>query len=302
MWIGLFTWSLAQDPLERHQAFVAEAMLAEREARPAAAIAACAEAIAALPQGPGAARCARRVGWLEARRDPDGTWSAWIALEAARRTPDREAARALVAALRAREQISDAVAAEAALWAADDALRRGAGAEAVGVLSGWYERRSGLEENAAEAVAQTYARALAMVGRVDEARVAEAEVRVATAAPRPTPVDAVVAAQRRADGEVAARAGLVGFAAAALARAAWLRGPAGPPWGALPIVAVAAAVWGLAEAWEHGAGRPVPGMTAALLAVHLLAWAGRAGHGAAGWALAAGAAIASGAVGWLWLG
>jgi hypothetical protein len=302
MWVLALSIAVAEGPVERQERAAAAAMLAEREARPADAVAACQEAIAALPEGPAAARCGRRVAWLEARRDPDGTWSAWIALEAARRTPDRAAARALVDALRAREQISEAVALEAALWVADDALRRGSGAEAVSVLSSWYERRLSFEEDAREAVAQTYSRALAMAGRVEEARAAEAEVRVATAAPRPTPVDAVVAARWRADGEVAARSGLVGFAAVALARAAWVRGPAGPPWGAVPLVVLAAAVWALAEAWEAGAGRPVPGMTAALVGVHLLAWAGRAGHGAAGWALSAAAAVASGAVGWLWLG
>lgn len=155
----------ADDPL-------ATARAAQRAGDPAAEAAACAQVVDEGDNARGVAACSRRLAWLEARRDDDGTWTGLVLLEAARRG---DAPPASIEALPDQPGISPMVVLDAELWVARQDLYAGevdatvarttrlwAAVEATPAAPGWRE------------IAALHAKALARAGRMDEADAVEA--------------------------------------------------------------------------------------------------------------------------------
>lgn len=277
------TLALAQEPAALHRQRYAEARAAESELRYADAHAACTEAIRILSNGPRAATCRARLDWLEARRDADGGYVGLRALQAVRSTYrelDPDDARARVVALRQAPGVSALVSVDAGLWLAHDALeRRG---DAVAALA-WTEPI--MAEHTGELRKRAvglHARALAELGRVEEATAVEDEIRVLQADPtRATPVQEVVMARNQRFAAYGASAALGLFAVAALPLAWKRRDRQVRPWGLVPIGVGTLGAWWIAEAWESGAGAAAPWMFTGFAAIHLVS--GPALEAAVGW-------------------
>lgn len=293
------------DALARHRDLEAAATTAERAGHAGEAVRLCTEAIAALPDGPRARRCAERVAYLEARRDADGSFAGWDALAAVRKTygdQAPEARRSAVVALLAREGLSEATRSEAALWlAADDLDRRRDPAAALAASTPVYDARTALDEATRLRAVLLQATALAKLGRFDEASAVEEEVRVAAAWPRATPVQAEARRQRLAFGVPVAWGlmGLFGLAALPLA-ARGLRRPS-VPWGLLPLLLLTGLTWLLVYQRDDAADEAFPAMTAGFVVVHALTAVARPATGSAALRglLAALSALATGAVAYL---
>lgn len=259
-----------------------EALRAEREGNYERAIAACGELERESQESPRIPACQRRTEALERRRDLDGSFASWSELQRVRegfRALPPEAREAAVAEIVARDSAAPVVRAEAALWLAKGALDAG---EPEAALA-WLDRRPETEEEGLEAKdKQLRALALAALGRGEEARALQAQVRVEAKAggERPTPVDAALSERRWQKIALVASACVALFAAltAPIALRGFRSGRTDPrqivPMGALPILVSSVFAYGIAEGWQRGAGVALPYMCAGSLAVHLLSlWA-----------------------------
>lgn len=305
MWVILLALAAADDTdaRARHLDLAARAHQAEAAGAYDVAARACAAAIEADASGPRAARCARRVAWLDARRDDDGTLRTFEAFDALRREQrhrDPDAVRTEVLALAGAEGATSTTLAEIAHWLAQDALlRRGDAESARATLSSWHARRDELPSNLSATITQAYAVALAQLGRMDEANAVESDIRIPTRAPRPTLVQQEARRQRNDGRRKAAWAALAVFGVAA-APAGWRAGKPRVPWRGLTMLMLLAAGTALiAEGWADGAAAAVPWMLTSFILIHLIA--SHAVRGAGLWhpALRALAAIATGAAAWL---
>lgn len=307
MWIWL-TLALALaapdgDSLAQHMAAADQAAKAELARDWAGAVTACQTAITALPTGPRAARCARRVAWFDARRDLDGGFDLWTQLDIVRRETwkaDPERARSEVARLRDDPQATPLLRAEAGLWLANDALsRRKDPALALNDTTPLYEARAALDDEHRKNVVLTHALALVQVGRADEAKAVEKEALVAGGS-LATPVDEALITQHHARVRSASWSALALFVAAA-GLGAWRAVGQPRPWALLPMGVGLAGAYVIATSWDPGTGDAVLWMCPPLVGIHLLA--GRAQHGttsALGRAsIGALAAVASFAAAWL---
>jgi hypothetical protein len=303
----LLTAALAEEPLARHRDLAEAAVRAERSERIADAVAACTAAIELLPDGPRAPRCRERLVFLAARQDADGSWRSWERLQRVRdgwrRRPYAES-RDEVTAMLAAEGVALATRAEGTLWLARDSLDRlGAPELALSLSSALYADRARLEPALRTTTVLLHAEALAKLGRIDEALGVEAEVRVAAAHPRPTPVDEVAwrATLDRAGSVAAAAIALWSAAAVPAAIVAVRRGVGRPGLGGLGILAaVAIPTWAIVHAWDDGADDGLPPMLAAFVAIHLVSALARgATSGAARAGLGVLAALATAAAAFL---
>ncbi len=270
----------ADDVVTRHQDLAAASTRAELDHDYAAALKACTEALTLLPEGPRSERCRARVTHLALRQDADGSWQGWRELETIRAAygrVDDSARRAQVIALLSQEGVADATRAEAALWLAADSLeRRQDATEALAATTPVYADRSRLEPAQRTRAVMLHAAALAKLGRVDEALQVEDEVRVASAAPRLTPVEREARRQQQqamvgvAWGAVALFAGV---AAPRAARSRPLRVPAGL--GLVLGLGVLTAL--LVNLRDDSAGAALPAMGLGFGLIHLVAAPARAG-------------------------
>ncbi|MEZ4241737.1 MAG: hypothetical protein R3F59_37435 [Myxococcota bacterium] len=289
-------------------AVFAEARRAEADQRYAEAVALCHEVVDAAPDGGRAPTCARRIAFLERRRDADGAFAGWTTLERVRATwrgaAERAALLAQVAAVADDPGVAAVVRAEAAGWLAQQALDAGDAARAVAVTDGIVARGGLGDDPAVERQVRTVrALALATLGRDAEAVATEAPIRVPVddAAHRPTPVEQLVAERRRRWAAWAAGAVLAGFgvaAAAAVARAPRVRTPW--PAGLAVVLLGVGGAGALAAGWDAAAGAPVPWLAAGLGGVHVVALLALIRlEGRARAAMRVGAALATLAAGWL---
>ena len=118
------------------------------------------------------ARCARRIPWLTARKDTDGSFSGLTALDRVRQqytTQPRESAIAQVSAIFDAPRTAATVRLEAGLWLAREHLDVQGDAEAALSITAplWIEYPED------RALADLHARSLATLGRTDEARAVE---------------------------------------------------------------------------------------------------------------------------------
>jgi hypothetical protein len=207
--------------------------------------------------------CSGRLEWLERRRDPDGGIAGVQALERARRTS--ESAGELHRISRD-EAISPVVRADASCALARAAATPG---EAFAILQPFLPNRAALPEEVRRPLVSLASKALAGLGRDDEARALNAEIHPSGSGV--SEVDVAIRARRERAGAAVAAAGVAGFAAVILPSALRRReiGWGGPLLGGFAFLA-----WALAEAWERGAGAPIATLAAVLLPFHLLCAAG----------------------------
>lgn len=284
-----------------HMALAAQALQAEVRGDHTAEVSACKAALEAAPDGPRAPRCQARLTRLAAYQDADGGFTSLAALQAVRKQASAapDAARAALIDLLSSEGVPTAVQDEAALWlAADDLERLHNPAACLDHTDALFRARGRLERAQLDDLVSRRARALAQLGRVDEANAVLDEVRVNSPAPRPTAVDQELVLQRDARRRGFAWASVGVFAALAIARATRVR-PAGPPWGLVPLGLSAALAWLIAEQYAEGEGRPVGPIFLALSVVHLFAWRAAAGRGRMGAVVSVAAVAASVAATWL---
>ncbi|MEQ1570455.1 MAG: hypothetical protein ABMA64_32780 [Myxococcota bacterium] len=255
--------ALAAEP--EADALLAASRAAEADGRWDDAVAACREVVQRWPHGPRADPCARRSAALERRRDPDGTFRSWAALEGVRRTRPGDA-RAQVEGLWADRAAAEVVRAEAAVWLAREELERDASLALVHAEP-WLRDPVPDEPALTRELRQLAAEALARVGRFDDAHAVEDEVKVPAApeAARLTAVDRVAQERSRRSGAWAAGGAVVVFAGVA--------GPAVKPRRFVPVglvplgIAVAGAA-ALIAPWEPRLVPVVVGIGAANAAVY----------------------------------
>ena len=243
-------------------------------------------------------------------------------LESARQLAgtDREAARALVLEV-AEGGEDDVTRWDARLWMASDALRAGEGDAALRWTAPLWERvladdlpppASG-HRRLETRTADLHSRALASLGRTDDARTVDrtlqARDRKRTGSPERVeqpgaPSTELDRAAQAAQGRTRRALSGVSWGVLALfllgAAPAARRGLAGGsrPWGAVVVAAFALLGCGLAEAWADGAGAAAPWMVGGFVVVHLVsAYAGRGTERRA--LVGGGAALATVAVGFL---
>lgn len=259
-------------PTESHQALYLQARTAESEHRWAEAVAACTGAIEANPTGPRTPTCRERLAWLQARRDPDGSFRGLTALQGVRRdyrtlAPD-EAVRRVVPVAED-PGVAELVRTDARVWLARDALERRNDPEAAlawtaPVLA---EHTGPLRASAVG----LHARALATLGRGAEALEVEAEIRVDPVnKTRRTPAETILFEQRTA---LAARvsAGVIALFALVSAPLAWRHGRGQHPVAWIPLLVLAGGAGLIAEQWAEGAGAATPWMALGFVGVNLLA-------------------------------
>ena len=307
MWFW-FTLALALaapdgDSLAQHMAAADQAAKAELARDWEGAVTACQAAITALPTGPRAARCARRVAWFDARRDVDGGFDLWTQLDTVRRETwrvDPDGARAKVATLRDDAQATPMLRAEAGLWLGNDALaRKKDAALALTDTTPLYDDRAAFDDEHRKNVVLMHALALVQVGRADEAKLVEKEALVVGGA-LATPVDEALIAQHHQRVRVVSWSVIALFVATSLL-GAWRAVGQPRPWALLPIGAGLLGAYVIGTSWDPGSADAVLWMSAPLAGIHLLA--GRAQHGTASAIGRAGigalAAVASFAAAWL---
>lgn len=270
-WWLLATLSFGSDPLGRHQELYRAARSAESARNYPEAVSACEEAVAISPTGPRAATCRARLAWLEARRDADGTWASLAELQAVREAyrslaPGEGARR--VRALRDRPGVAELVWVDAGLWLGRDALDRGDPAEALAITEPIVARHHGELRRSAVGV---HTLALAAAGRLDEALVAEQEIRVAPPGVRDTPIEQQVRARTERRWATASAVAVGAFAVVA-APLAWIgRHRDGRPWGLVPIGVAVGGAWAIGEGWTEGAAAAAPYLLLGFSAIYLIA-------------------------------
>ncbi|MCB9665740.1 MAG: hypothetical protein H6732_16650 [Alphaproteobacteria bacterium] len=293
------------DPLEAHLEAAERSLRAESTGTASVVWEGCTQAIAALPEGPRAPRCRERLAFLDLRRDADGSWRSWDALEATRRAYrhlDPETARRRVVDLLAAEGVGPMVAAEATLWLALDSLdRRRDATEALRLTDAAWPDRHALDAHVRQRLVLTRAQALATLGRHAEALEVEAEVRVADGGTRRGPAEEVARRQLEARLTTASWVTLGAFLVVTTPLAIRRRRAWPMPAGLVPLVGGTGAAWLLAEGWSEGAGAALPRMGLGFVAIHLLTLAGRTAPAAAAWRalVSLGSALATVAVAWL---
>lgn len=291
------------DSLARHMAAADQAAKAELDHNFQGAVEACQAAILALPTGPRAERCKRRVAWFDARRDTDGGFDLWSRLDEVRRTTwteDPDGARAQVAAVRDDAQATPLLRAEAGLWLAHDALaRRRDPALALTDTTPLYDVRSALDDTHRRDVVLAHAQALVQAGRAEQAKAVEKEALVAGGSIA-TPVDQTLLRQRHDRLRTASWAALALFGAASLGVGGRQR-PVLRPWALLPMAVALVGAYGIATSWDAGTGDAILWMSAPLVGIHVLtARAQQAtSRGALRVAIGALSAVASFAAAWL---
>lgn len=270
-----------------HASEVAAARQAERSLDLEAARRRYERALDADPLGQHSAQCARRLGWIEARRGDDGGFAQWTLLEAAR----RGAAVDVEALL---DQGPSAVRVEAAVWLAQRALGDGDPERAVALTEPWIATPT----ERPQLVRETRLRALVAAGRLAEAETLEG-ARGAALAPQSHTRRA-----RRVERRRLLRTGAwvwLGLWALVVWRPAargWRARP--PPWGLLPLAALILGGGALAHLWQAGLGTWAWPLLAGCGLIHLGALGADLGASAAArpW-LGAGAAGATVACGFL---
>ena len=280
----------ADDDLEAHRRLVAESRVAQRRARPADEYQACRSAVERLPSGPGAPACRRRLAYLEARRDADGSLTTWTRFVSARRGfhQDPESVRDRIEAL-PREGV---VGAELALWLARDALGQGQPARALSFTEPWAQRP--LPSILRQDLLGAHALALAGVGRDDEALAVQRQVQVVADGVRLTPVEEALLHRRRQHLAMGAWAVVLGFIGVSVPSLARRRSLPGLPVGLGLLAGIAIATWLLAEGWAEGAGLAIPYWLGGVGLVHLVAsWSLPQASGVMLHALRGAAALAS---------
>lgn len=277
-WLLLALVARGQTP---DNALLGEALDAARRGDPAAEHLACAQIVAAGPHD----RCARRLAWLDARRDGEGSLTLLARLEQVRlrwRDQPPEVSRAEVEAV-FDQAPPGALRADAGIWLARDALGRLNDPDLtlthtrplldVDLAQGAPLDPTERDRLRRQAVG-LHSRALAKLNRTEEAVRVEAEIRVPSQAPRLSPVEQI--ARERRLGQVASLAwGAVGtFLLVALPVAVRARRiPQGLPLGLIPLWIGCGGTWFLAESWAAGAGAALPWMTGGLTAIHLVSFA-----------------------------
>ena len=293
-------------PRDLHQERFEAARAAETDGRFDDAVADCRQAVAAAPTGPRTPNCQRRIAFLEARRDLDGTFRTWSALESVRRrwrTDDQGVLAAEVDALR---PSALAVRAEVAIWIARDALsRRDDPAAALAATDLVYaDSAAFVAENALwRQVVELRAVSLARLGQVDAAREVEAAVKFeAPGAERPTAVDQVVLARRREVLAWFSWASVLLFGSAGLPLAVRGLRLRPVPRGLVPVGVAGIGTWLVATGWDSSAAVGVPRMIAGLAGVHIVSLGALLAlreRPRVQWAMRLAAALASVAVGYL---
>jgi hypothetical protein len=263
-----------------------DARAAERAGDHAGEHAACTALLAGSTGGAGAEACRRRIAWLEARRDADGSFTSLDALQAVRRerrTLDAEVAWARVEAIAGAPSAPARVQDEAALWLGREALdRRDAPVLALSWTTPLWSRLAperGRPGGLRAQVADLHARAL--LGSGDEAGAAAVEAAarpVRSAVPREG-LPLALRAQRREHARNGAWAGLAIFALAAGPPAArtWARPDRPRPRGLLPLLLVGVGAAGLVALWDTSLAPAVLLLVASLAGVHLVAAGALAG-------------------------
>lgn len=271
-WLFVTAWAGDAE----HDAAFRAAREAEATGHYEEAIAACTRALAEAPSGARAPSCTRRNAFLSRRRDTDGGFAGWTALEEVRRgfrTLEPEVARARVAQIAESPVTSDVLRAEVAVWLAREALGRGEPERALGFTESVRELPLSDDPPVAAQVGELHAVALAELGRDAEAAVAEARVRVQVdpSAARLTPVETIWRDRRQTRLAVGSGVALVGFAALSLVPA-WrsVRAARLAPHGLVPLALAAGVLGGLVWLREPSVGSVVLWMFLAFSGLHLL--------------------------------
>jgi hypothetical protein len=278
MLLGALAWAAPPaTPADAHLDLFREARDAETELRFDDAVQACAEALEVLPDGPRAPTCERRLSFLEARRDADGSFASWTLLQDVRgraRTEDRSLLRDELRRVYGREAVSEVVRAELEVWLARDALDRlDDPTQALPYTRSMYAEVDRLDEpRLRQQAVQLHATTLARLGRVDEAHAVEQDIRIPSTAPRPTPVQQVVRNRWQAAAAVgcALVVGVFVLVGLPLSWRGWSARPRPLPTGVIAIGVGTGGAGLLAAGWATGAGSAVPWMLAAFLAIHLV--------------------------------
>lgn len=265
--LPLLPLAIAATPAER----LAEARAAERAGDVVTEHEVCAALLAEAPASPEATRCARRLSWLDARATPDGSLQALATLMAARRSP--EGAREAVQGLARREDLPPALAADVHAWLAGDSLAQGAPAQALADA----EQALRLDPDH-DAARRQRARALAELGRWEEAEATEAAGPTRSARPREG-VTLLAGEVRRARLRQASWVALLAFCLPGLplARRGWAQVGGLQAAGLLPLSVAVGGSALLAGAWDLDMGLALAACLPSLTGVHLLS----AGAGAA---------------------
>jgi hypothetical protein len=270
----------------------------------------CEQLMGESPELARAQVCGRRVAFLTRRRDTDGSFSGWSALQQVRRTfltTEPAQRERQVQQVWSSPTSSPATRAEAAIWLARAALERGAPEQTLSYTEDWLILREVLPEEEAlvTQIGQVRAMALAELGLAEEAAALQAQVAVPVepTAARPTPVEEILKRKRDQTASTLSMGALGLFVAGtSLPALRALRAGRLLPWGLLPIGLATGGTFVLAELWERGAGQAAPWMGLGFALVHLLSvGALRSADGR--WLPAAlvrlGAALATVAVTWL---
>lgn len=270
----------AADP----DALLRDARAAERAGDHAAEHAACTQLLAQGATGRPAEVCEKRLGWLEVRRDTDGSFASLTELQAvrrSRRTLAPEEARARVAALTSAETAPETVRDEASIWLAREALTdRGDAEDALRWTTPLWDRLRDAPDSATRsAAADLHSRALLASGDEDAALTVESEAKPLRSAVPREGLPLAMSKQRRGRLRVVSWAVLAAFAGVAgpLAGLAFRRGPRPRPRGLLPLTFACLGAAGLAAAWDPTTLPAFGVLLAALAAVHTVA-AGALAH------------------------
>ena len=266
--ISLAAWSAppAEPDLDR---ILSEARAASRAGDPATEQARCTQLVDLAPTSVGAARCAGRLSWLAARRDPDGGFSGLAALEGVRRrwaSDPRPEDREQVVELATGLDTPDALRIDALQWLARERLRA---RDPVGAQQWTSKLWEGSDEAGRREAGALHAQALAAAGRVDEARAIEEAAGITSYAGRQEGVDMAVRTARRQSARQTLSALLLVWllGTAPLSLRGWWARPRPRPTGLLALGLVGLGALGLAGAWEPATR---PGMSALILSQGLL--------------------------------
>ncbi|MEL6347918.1 MAG: hypothetical protein AAFV53_32730 [Myxococcota bacterium] len=253
-------------------------------------------------------RCARRLKWLNARQDPDGSFESLDALTDLRsrfRDLDPEDARQ-----RATQLFNDPSAAkqnqmEAGLWLAREALRRDAPEDALPVTQRlWADAENDLGEGLTrKEIADVHARTLLLTGDQDGAEAVEERADLLRSIRPQEGLPLLLREQRRRRLNAVAWCVLGGFALLILPTAAqgWRKTPRMRPVGLAPLAIIVLLFAGLSALRSHDGLSGFAVLFGLLAGVHLLTLGALRRHprGPGRWIIGLGAVVASIAAGFL---